>query len=1442
MSCRRAAGAAGGLGGMLVVMTLLAFAGSLPPAASGHDAVPLPHALTHEERIPATEASVLDLSGQATSDVSAAVREKDGTWTPPVGPGETVRVRFARALDAQKDITILARVVAGAPQVDVYERGGARRVAAFPSVVSGRYQKTFLPALEGSQDTFDLRVEGGSVEFDHITDPNITTGIAHDVDIAILNETVGLFVIGWCDDTDDAAWYQVMYTNGSSYRAAATADAASGNYCRVAVTALNESSFVVAEADWSETTTLRVAAFDIEDHLLFSFVADANIAANVDVGICAFNQSRYAVAFVDDQQDDATGVVYDGVNDVSGQVDIDGNVAPDTTGANLVECAALNATSFVIAYFDDAPDDVAYVMANSTGNATLGRTPVTQGSLLDGGASVAALANGGFVIAYCDSTGDDVSFSTFTGTGENGTVKVDIDPDITSCNGSSGTKIDVTGLNTSDSRFAVVYDSATNSSIRLAVYDYSGNQILAPVEIAVGNVSDKAVAIAGSDPVTGRSVCKYAPNTVILAYNNQTETKAVWRTFYTNGTEWDGACNETVRPAVVLLSPPQKNISNTSVNFNVSVLEDNPLSGVVQITQTGPGAGPFLPANSTLANSSGVWGVTLTQSAGNYEAKFFIKDIFGNINLSVTSDYTVNPGVPNVTLLSPANASHDNTTISFNVSVLEFEMESGVVEVVQAADGAKTNYTLANRSGNWGTTNTSIAEGSYSVQFFLNDSAGSMNASVNVTFVVARLPRVTLLSPANATHANRSVGFNATVLEESPSSGTLEITQQDGAATNYTLANASGVWGYTNASMPDGVYRARFHLRDTAGNSNTSVNVTFTIDNAAPTISLLSPLNRTYNSTTVELNATATESISVWLYSLDNGANATFTPNTTITVSNGSHNISVYGNDSGGNIGSAFANFSAGDIIADCDTDQDPLVNLNWNVTKNTVCTVLTVNLSQNRTIFVSQGAMLTLSNVTVNFNTTLDASTTGIAIVLTNGILNMTNGSSMWQIGPTAGTYVIKSDAPSRLHIRDSTLSGVATTTATIDAISIGGNYSTFVNTTFAVGSGNNQRCSTRCLNVSASHVNVSLNRFNYFFSLAGVQIMPGTVNVTVVNNTFKSRSAIVASGDNHTIRGNTITNGDTGSGITGITVNGNWSVIQDNSITLSNTLTHTGISVTGAFNRFINNTIRTTQNATSVSGGSARGNTFVSERLISSGRFDIRSSEPIGINNSFVNVSINMSAMNITSTTAIGILWFLDVNVSFSANGSPVTNAQVDIFNISLDRVGTANTSDSGFIATQNLTEFTITSAGSAYQTNYTVNVTYSGYAIAAVQLNITNSTQLNVQLSPADAISPNVTLLSPANATHDNVTINFNVSVIEAAPGSGVLELYQASDGAFTNYSLTNQSGVWGYTNSSIAEGAYTARFYINDSLGNVNSSVNVTFTVRRLPKVILVSPSN
>lgn len=80
--------------------------------------------------------------------------------------------------------------------------------------------------------------------------------------------------------------------------------------------------------------------------------------------------------------------------------------------------------------------------------------------------------------------------------------------------------------------------------------------------------------------------------------------------------------------------------------------------------------------------------------------------------------------------------------------------------------------------------------------------------------------------------------------------------------------------------------------------------VNFTIDVISPSVSVLSPVCKTYDISDVALNFTVKEPISQILYSLDGKENLVIFGNTTLTgLANGDHNLTVYAKDDAGNIG-----------------------------------------------------------------------------------------------------------------------------------------------------------------------------------------------------------------------------------------------------------------------------------------------------------------------------------------------------------------------------------------------------------------------------------------------------------------------------------------------------------------------------------------------------------
>ncbi len=223
----------------------------------------------------------------------------------------------------------------------------------------------------------------------------------------------------------------------------------------------------------------------------------------------------------------------------------------------------------------------------------------------------------------------------------------------------------------------------------------------------------------------------------------------------------------------------------------------------------------------------------------------FCNDTVGNMAASPPTFFTLDKILPSITIIAPANITYNSTNVTLSF----------------VANGTGTNlswcgYSLdstANVTLPACANNTiSAAHGTHNITVYANDSAGNMNSSdIRYFSVDVTAPTITIVSPSNTTYGTKSVWANVTLSEAGAWCGVFNDT------INQTMANSSTAmtaW-YVNLSVPsDGSNHVQFFCNDTVGNMGNSSIRYFSVDTQPPTVNITSPLNNSVLSGTRTIN------------------------------------------------------------------------------------------------------------------------------------------------------------------------------------------------------------------------------------------------------------------------------------------------------------------------------------------------------------------------------------------------------------------------------------------------------------------------------------------------------------------------------------------------------------------------------------------------------------
>ena len=347
---------------------------------------------------------------------------------------------------------------------------------------------------------------------------------------------------------------------------------------------------------------------------------------------------------------------------------------------------------------------------------------------------------------------------------------------------------------------------------------------------------------------------------------------------------------DTASPTVTL-NQPKSPSNNTTPSFTglasdtktvtVQIYAGATVKGspVSQATATGTG-GEWSSGEASPELASGEYTATATQtsSLGNPAGE------------SAPVRFTVDTASPTVTLNSPALRSN-NTAPSFTGTASDTKTVTVQIYAGTTAKGTVVRtVTATGTGGGWTSSAVSPAlpNGEYAATATQESSLGNApGTSLPVTFTVdTTSPTVTLSQPVTPSN-------NTTPSFTGAASDTKTVTVQIYAGTTakgtvvrtVTAAGTGGGWTSSAVSpaLPDGEYTATATQESSLGNpAGVSAPVTFTVDTAAPKVTLIQPTSPS-NNTTPSFTGTAsdTKTVTVQIYA---GATATGTIVATATA------------------------------------------------------------------------------------------------------------------------------------------------------------------------------------------------------------------------------------------------------------------------------------------------------------------------------------------------------------------------------------------------------------------------------------------------------------------------------------------------------------------------------------------------------------------------------
>ncbi|MBD3253218.1 DUF2341 domain-containing protein [Candidatus Pacearchaeota archaeon] len=799
-----------------------------------------------------TKAEHLDSNRNFIENVYNEVKKKDEIWKE-IPEDHYVRVVFEEELTNNNDITIYAKANNG--RVKVYEKDSDVLVADFGIISSENWYKVYLTNLTGEQDVFDLRAIG-NISFDYIVDPVFPENYSNWT--YRKNITVSSSKI-----TEDLENFPLLISvtdsNLSDY---AQSDAGDIVFTDVNGTKLSHEIEFYNSTNGELVAWIKTNLSSSEDTVIWMYYNNSEVSNQENSNDVWSN--GYAGVWHLSETTGGTGAIKDstGINNGSGSSGL-------TFGGSGQVGKSLE--------FGGTSGDVVQI----SNHASLNPEEITISLWLKN------LNTWGSNEGVIDK-GDNSNRQYWIFTKENGQMNADYDTS------GSETDLDISGLSQSewfhldyvlieDSNFSVYVDGAYHSK-----QDITGSLVAGDDDLYFGRIADYGNWNGLMDEIRISNTPRSGA-WINASYQNMYDPSS----FYTYGGE-----QEQVFLTVDIVYPEERSYNYNITELNYTITNETALDKCWWTNNSGK-------TNHTITCGENLTG--MNSSEGSNEWRVYINDTDGNEDFDLVI-FTIDKINPLLTIVSPLNKSYNLTSMDFNISGHE-----NLSNCVFSFNNFQNNYTMTEFNDSYfNYTNSSMNEGSFTADFWCNDSAGNINNTEEIVFLIDRTyPLIEYGENTENNHANVTnnwIYVNITVEEDNEANISFRLYDESHSLLNESIFyNNQRTINWTD--LDDGSYYYNVTVMDGAGNFNFTPTRKINLDSDEPVLNIIFPKNRTYGYNMSEMNYTVSDSNleSCWWTNNSGKTNNTVTCGQNITdifASDGDHEWIIYANDSFGNTGS----------------------------------------------------------------------------------------------------------------------------------------------------------------------------------------------------------------------------------------------------------------------------------------------------------------------------------------------------------------------------------------------------------------------------------------------------------------------------------------------------------------------------------------------------------